>query len=77
MKKITSMLTESKPDRVDTFKKHVTTFVKHILSNFDEFNFYIGESMELEGGLVYSYYHGEELSPRFVYLIDGLKEDRY
>ncbi|AFZ80331.1 translationally controlled tumor protein, putative [Theileria equi strain WA] len=77
IKKLTATLEENGSDRVAVFKEGVSAFVKHVLANFGDFEFYIGESLDLEAGVVYAYYKGEEVSPRLVFLKDGLKEDRY
>ncbi|KAK2197249.1 bifunctional Translationally controlled tumor protein (TCTP) domain/Translationally controlled tumor protein/Mss4-like superfamily/Mss4-translationally controlled tumor-associated TCTP [Babesia duncani] len=77
MKRVATSLSSSNPDRVDKFKEDIQKFVKHVLSNFDDFEFYLGESFDLEAGLVYAYYKGEEISPRLIYLKDGLVEERY
>ncbi|VWU48843.1 translationally-controlled tumor protein homolog [Hepatocystis sp. ex Piliocolobus tephrosceles] len=77
MQRMLKYLQEKNPDRVAVFKQQAQTFVKHVLSNFNEFEFYMGESLDMEAGLIYSYYKGEELTPRFVYISDGLIEEKY
>ncbi|CAD2094841.1 translationally-controlled tumor protein homolog, putative [Plasmodium vinckei brucechwatti] len=77
MQRILKHLEEKKPDRVDIFKTKAQPLIKHILTNFDDFEFYMGESLDMEAGLIYSYYKGEEITPRFVYISDGLFEEKY
>ncbi|CRH00559.1 histamine-releasing factor, putative [Plasmodium relictum] len=77
MQKVVKYLEEKKPDRVEVFKTQAQPFIKHILTNFSDFEFYMGESLDMEAGLIYSYYKGEELTPRFVYISDGLYEEKY
>ncbi|KAI4839712.1 translationally-controlled tumor-like protein [Plasmodium brasilianum] len=77
MQKILKYLEEKKPDRAEVFKTKAQPFIKHILTNFDDFEFYMGESLDMEAGLTYSYYKGEEITPRFVYISDGLYEEKY
>ncbi|GBE59754.1 translationally-controlled tumor protein [Babesia ovata] len=77
IKRVATHLEENQPDRVAAFKTDIQNFVKHVLSNFSDFEFYIGESLDLEAGLVYAYYNGEEVAPRLVYIKDALTEERY
>ncbi|KAK1442123.1 hypothetical protein BgAZ_401530 [Babesia gibsoni] len=77
IKRVTAHLEEHNADRVARFKEDIQKFVKHVLANFGDFEFYIGESLDLESGLVYAYYNGEEVAPRLVYLKDCLTEERY
>ncbi|GAW81447.1 translationally controlled tumor protein [Plasmodium gonderi] len=77
MQKILKYLEEKKADRVEIFKSKAQPLIKHILTNFDDFEFYMGESLDMDAGLIYSYYKGEEVTPRFVYITDGLYEEKY
>ncbi|XP_954451.1 p23 (translationally controlled tumor protein homolog), putative [Theileria annulata] len=77
IQRLVATLQEKNPERVEPFKTSVSEFVKHVLANFDDFEFYVGESLDYEAGLVYGYYKGEEVSPRLVFLKDGLVEERY
>ncbi|UKK00197.1 hypothetical protein MACK_000267 [Theileria orientalis] len=77
IQRLAATLQEKNPDRVDAFKSGVSEFVKYVLGHFDDFEFYVGESLDYEAGLVYAYYKGEEVSPRLVFLKDGLIEERY
>lgn len=52
-------------------------FVKDtIVANFDEFEFYTGESMNPEGLIIPARYVGEALTPTFFYFADGLVEEK-
>ncbi|GIX66225.1 histamine-releasing factor [Babesia caballi] len=77
IKRVATHLEENAPDRVAAFKEDIQKFVKHVLGNFGDFEFYIGESLDLEAGLVYAYYNGEEVAPRLVYIKEALVEERY
>ncbi|EDO06834.1 uncharacterized protein BBOV_IV004730 [Babesia bovis T2Bo] len=77
IKRVTAHLEENAPDKVTSFKDDIQKFVKHVLGNFSDFEFYIGESLDLEAGLIYAYYNGEELAPRLVYIKEALTEERY
>ena len=51
--------------------------VKFILSKFDEFTFYCPESYDMDNIIILSYYKGEDVSPTFLYFMDGLKECKF
>ena len=44
-----------KGDRVPTFQKGATAFVKHLVEKFDEVQFFTGESNDYDAGLAYCY----------------------
>eukprot|EP00386_Alphamonas_edax_P012901 GDKI01040028.1.p2 GENE.GDKI01040028.1~~GDKI01040028.1.p2 ORF type:complete len:177 (+),score=87.05 GDKI01040028.1:36-566(+) len=77
MVRVKKYLEEKKPDRVDAFMKGAQTLVKKILSQYSDFQFFMGESMDAEAGLVYAYYPEDAESPNFIYFKDGLKEEKY
>jgi len=64
-----------KADRVDGFMKGAQEFVKTVVSKFDDYEFYIGSSESLDGGLVLSFWEDESAAgPVFYFFRDGLKE---
>lgn len=71
-----------KADRVDTFKKGATDFVKFIMKNFDEVELYTGnngetEEGEITGGLIFSYWENEEAKGPMIYFFkDALTEEK-
>eukprot|EP00922_Rhytidocystis_sp_ex-Travisia-forbesii_P000176 GHVS01000276.1.p1 GENE.GHVS01000276.1~~GHVS01000276.1.p1 ORF type:complete len:202 (+),score=35.94 GHVS01000276.1:77-607(+) len=77
MVRIKAKLAEENPHRVDKFMNGVKTVVMKILGEFDEYTFYTGESFNPEAGLVYSRFVGEEIAPRFMFFVDGIKEEKY
>ena len=44
-----------KEDRVPEFKKGATALFKLIVGKFDEFQIYVGKSLNMEGGYAFSY----------------------
>ena len=70
-------LQETNPERVGPFQSGMVKFAKEILSKFDEYRFYLGESMNIDGMVVLQYYREDGLTPIFIYLKDGLKEEKY
>ncbi|OEH79983.1 translationally-controlled tumor protein homolog [Cyclospora cayetanensis] len=77
IKRVMQHLEENNPTRVEDFKKGTEALVKKILGSFDDFLFYMSQSNDFEASLVYAYYKDEETAPRFIYLRDGLKEEKY
>lgn len=77
MVRVKKHLEENKPDRVDPFMKGAQSLVKKILSQYDDFDFYLGESLDAEAYLVPSYYKDGDEAPRFIYLLDGVIEEKY
>lgn len=75
MKKIKGHLEAKDADRVQGFMKGAQEMAKWIFKNFDEFQFFMGESNEMENAMiVLAYYKNpEDLAPTFVYFKDGLK----
>jgi len=49
MKAVKAKLQETNPGRVADFEKEATVFVKKIVANFKDFEFYTGESMNPDG----------------------------
>ena len=77
LKRVVDYLQENNPSRVEGFKTESAALVKKILGNFEDFQFFMSESNDFEASLVYAYYRDEETAPRFIYLKDGLKEEKY
>ena len=51
MKAVKKYLEENNPDRVPIFEDKVKDFVKKILGNFGDYEFYTGESMNPDGAV--------------------------
>jgi ribosome recycling factor len=45
MKKLLAKLKEDKPDRVEIFQKNIQEWVKKVLANFDDYQFFQGENV--------------------------------
>lgn len=52
-------LTENKSDRAGTFKRSYQDFQKDLISKFDTFGFYTGNSMNQNGSIIISSYEDE------------------
>eukprot|EP00271_Cylindrocystis_brebissonii_P011901 TRINITY_DN29913_c0_g1_i1.p1 TRINITY_DN29913_c0_g1~~TRINITY_DN29913_c0_g1_i1.p1 ORF type:complete len:167 (-),score=51.21 TRINITY_DN29913_c0_g1_i1:842-1342(-) len=71
IQKLTTLLPE---ERVDSFKAEVQAAVKFLVGKLSDLQFFLGESMDIEGGMVYAYYEDGATDPTFLYFKDGLKE---
>lgn len=76
MQKIKAHLEQKNPDRVKPFMTAASNFVKKILSTFDDYEFYTGESMSPEGLVLLKFYKGEEIDPYFYVFKDGLEKEK-
>ncbi|KAL6058636.1 Translationally-controlled tumor protein [Balamuthia mandrillaris] len=63
---------EKNPARVRPFMQAAEPFVKKLLKNFNEFDFYMGESMDLEASLAMMFYKEDGITPMFYFFKDGL-----
>jgi len=70
-------LQENFPNRVQPFQTGMTKLAKEILSKFDDYRFYLGESMNIDGMIVLLFYREDGLTPVFIYFKDGLREEKY
>ena len=78
LKKVVEKLKENgKEDRVKEFQKGATELVKFIVGQFDEFQFFMGQSGDPEAGLGFAYYAEGESEPTFLFFADGMKEEKF
>eukprot|EP00331_Platyophrya_macrostoma_P008552 CAMPEP_0176432782 /NCGR_PEP_ID=MMETSP0127-20121128/15590_1 /TAXON_ID=938130 /ORGANISM="Platyophrya macrostoma, Strain WH" /LENGTH=173 /DNA_ID=CAMNT_0017815001 /DNA_START=17 /DNA_END=538 /DNA_ORIENTATION=- len=79
LKKLKTHLEEKNPDRVAGFMAGAKEMVGWINKNFDEFQFYLGESNEMENAMIIlAYYKNpEDMAPHFVYFADGLRAQTF
>jgi hypothetical protein len=49
MKSIKATLQTTNPERVEVFEKKAATFAKAVVGNFKDYDFYTGESGNVEG----------------------------
>jgi len=75
MKKLIEKVQETDPKvDLDQLKKQLATFVKHVLENFDNFQFFQGEKMDPEGMILLLEYKDEV--PYFYLFKQGLEEEK-
>jgi len=70
-------LTKNAPERVTKFQDGMKLLAPKMVGKVSDAEFFFAESMDGEAQLIFSYYHGEEAAPRFVYIREGLKEVKY
>ena len=69
--------TNGKADRVPGFQKEAQDFVKFVVSNFGDFEFWTGSSESLDGSIAFSYWEDESASgPVFYFFKDSLTEEK-
>jgi len=68
---------EKKPERVEKFVGGMQKWAKDVLTNFDNYRFYLGEKMDPEGMVILQGYRDDQTTPYFVFFKDGLQEEKY
>ncbi|EGF81151.1 hypothetical protein BATDEDRAFT_19187 [Batrachochytrium dendrobatidis JAM81] len=76
MKAVKKYLEANNPERAAIFEKKVPAFVKKILENFKDYEFYVGESMNPEGCVALLNYREDGVTPYFTLFKDGLKTEK-
>jgi hypothetical protein len=77
MKNIKGKVEEKNPARVDLFQKGMQKWAVDILKNFDKFQFYTGEQMDSDGMVIAMGYRSDEVTPYFIFIKDGIQEEKY
>ena len=75
--RLKTYLEENSPDRVAAFQEGMKKLAPEILKKFDEYRFYLGENMNIDGMVVLQYYREDGLTPVFILFKDGLREEKY
>jgi len=77
MSKLKAYLEKEHPERVQDFMKEAQAFVKKIISHFDDYSFYIGESGETEAMVPILFYKEDGITPCFYIFKDGVNAETY
>ncbi|KAG0248599.1 hypothetical protein DFQ27_000791, partial [Actinomortierella ambigua] len=72
-KAIEAKLKETNPGRVEGFKRGAVALGKKVLSNFKDFEFYLGESKNGDAMVVLLNYRSDGTTPYLTAFKDGLK----
>jgi hypothetical protein len=76
VKRVKTHLQEHQPDRVESFEKAVQGYVKKIVTNFNEWEFFTGETMNPDGMVVLLNYREDGTTPYLVFFKDGLQAEK-
>ena len=88
MKEIKTRLAETDPERCAIFEAKAPAFVKKVLANIKDYEFYVGESMNPEGAVGLLNYREDGnflfealfsflgMTPYFTFFKDGLKIEK-
>lgn len=75
MKRYIKLLTPKlEAEKQELFKKNIEGATKFLLSKLSDLQFFVGESMQDDAGLVLAYYKEGATDPTFMYFAYGLKE---
>jgi len=78
MKKLKTHLEQTNPGRVEAFQKAAQEFVKKVIADFSNYDFYMGETMDLDKGqVVLLFYKEDGTTPYFYVWKDGVSEEKY
>ena len=72
MKKIKEHLEKTAPARVEIFTKGMPDIVKKILGSFDNYQFFTGASMNVDGMVLLLNYREDGVTPYFLIFKDGV-----
>lgn len=64
------------PGRVEAFTRGMPDVVKKILGNFDNYQFYTGESMNVDGLVLLLNFREDGVTPYFIIFKDGITEEK-
>jgi len=76
MKKVKAYLAENNPEAVGDFEKGATAYVKKVVANFKDYEFFTGESMDPDGMIVLLNYREDGTTPFLIFWKHGLKEEK-
>uniref|UniRef100_A0A0D9QYJ9 Translationally-controlled tumor protein n=1 Tax=Chlorocebus sabaeus TaxID=60711 RepID=A0A0D9QYJ9_CHLSB len=76
MKSIKGKLEEQRPERVKPFMTGAAEQIKHILANFKNYQFFIGENMNPDGMVALLGYHEDGVTPYMIFFKDGLEMEK-
>uniref|UniRef100_F7DJJ8 Translationally-controlled tumor protein n=1 Tax=Monodelphis domestica TaxID=13616 RepID=F7DJJ8_MONDO len=76
MKSIKGRLEEQKPNRVKSFMTGATEQIKHILANFNNYQFFIGKNMNPDGMVALLDFHEDGVTPYVIFFKDGLEMEK-
>lgn len=78
MKKVKKALADAgkSEEEIATFQKNAAGAAKKIFANFDDYETFVGESMDPDGMVVLLNYREDGVTPYMTFWKDGLKEEK-
>ncbi|XP_036031337.1 translationally-controlled tumor protein-like [Onychomys torridus] len=76
MKSLKGKLEEKKPERVKPFMTGAAEQIKHILANFNNYQFFIGENMNPDDMVTVLDYREDGVTPLMIFFNDGLEMEK-
>ena len=76
-KRVMAYLAENDAEEVDNFKTNSQAFVKALVGDFSNYQFFMGEAMDQEAGLAYMFYKEDGVIPYIAYFKHGLKGEKF
>lgn len=76
MKRVKAHLAEKNPDEIETFEKGATAYVKKVIANFGDWDFYTGESMDPDAMVVLLNYREDGTTPFVAIWKHGVSEEK-
>ncbi|KAB0369076.1 hypothetical protein FD755_019081 [Muntiacus reevesi] len=73
---IKGKLQEQRPERVKPFMTGAAEQIKHILANFKNYQFFIGENMNPDGMVALLDYREDGVTPYMIFFKDGLEMEK-
>uniref|UniRef100_A0A2K6BDQ3 Translationally-controlled tumor protein n=1 Tax=Macaca nemestrina TaxID=9545 RepID=A0A2K6BDQ3_MACNE len=73
MKSVKGKLEEQRPERVKPFMMGAAEQIKHILANFKNSQFFIGENVDPDGMVALLDYREDGVTPYMIFFKDGLE----
>ncbi|KAB0343138.1 hypothetical protein FD754_020064 [Muntiacus muntjak] len=67
---------KGRPERVKSFMTGTVEQIKHILANFKNYQFFIGENMNPDGMVALLDYHEDGVTPYMIFFKDGLEMEK-
>lgn len=77
LKRVKAHLEQHNSERVQPFMEGMKAWVPKMLKEFDEYEFYMGPSCDPDALLVMAKYEGEAPYPSFLYIKDGMVEEKF
>jgi len=76
-KRVLDHLTAQNSPRIEAFKTNSMVLAKKLLGMFDDLQFYFGSSVDTEAACAFAFYENSDLSPKMIFIRDGLKEEKF